>query len=255
MPADKPAQGRPPKPVPRALRTRVWSAGRLLVLAVALSATFGTFFLTGMRVANRAREVKVPDLAGMSLVDANRSLAEAGLVLKIEVRRPDPKVAADHILSQDPDPGTVLRRQRAIRVRVSDGQKDPAVPTVIGMAERTAELVLAQEKVDIAGRAEIRTAAYATGAIVGQDPAAKSRAATVTLLVNRGQEGVGFVMPDVIGTSSTRVIDVLRRHGFRVTVSGEVPYPGIPPGIVVRQTPQAGFQIGYGDAVVLEVSR
>jgi len=34
----------------------VWSAGGILVLGIALSVTFFAFFLTGMRVANRARE-------------------------------------------------------------------------------------------------------------------------------------------------------------------------------------------------------
>ena len=59
MSADRLAPSRSSTPGPRALRRHVWSAGRLLLLAVGLSVTFGTFFLTGMRVANRAREVKV----------------------------------------------------------------------------------------------------------------------------------------------------------------------------------------------------
>jgi beta-lactam-binding protein with PASTA domain len=62
-------------------------------------------------------------------------------------------------------------------------------------------------------------------------------------------------MPDVIGTLGLRTVDILRRRGFRVTVTAEVPYPGLPPGVIVRQTPQAGFQIGYGDPVQLEISR
>lgn len=255
MSADGLTSSRPSTPAPKALRRHVWSAGRLLVLAAGLSLTFGAFFLTGMRVANRAREVKVPNLTGQSLADANRSLADVGLGLKVESRKADPKVAVDHVLAQDPAPGTTLRRQRVIRVRVSDGQKDPAVPTLIGMAERTAELVLAQEKIEIGSRAEIRSASYTPGTVIGQDPPTKARAASVALLINRADEGVGFVMPDVIGTVATRVVDVLRRRGFRVTVSGEVPYPGLPSGIVVRQAPQAGFQVGAGDNVVLEVSR
>jgi beta-lactam-binding protein with PASTA domain len=243
------------KPKSRALRTRVWSAGGIVLLGVALLVTFGAFFLTGMRVANRAREVKVPSLQGLSMADANRALAEVGLGLKVEMRRADPKVPADHVLAQDPPPGTVLRRQRPVRVRISDGQRDPAVPSVVGMVERTAEVVLAQEKIEIGDRAEIRSRAMETGAVVSQDPPAKASAAKVSLLVNRGEEAAAYVMPDVIGALSARVVDILRRHGFRVTVAAEVPYPGIAPGIVVRQSPQAGFRIGYGEAVQLEISR
>jgi serine/threonine-protein kinase len=244
-----------PNPRRRALRSRIWNAGGILVLGVALLVTFGAFFLTGMRVANRAREVKVPALQGLSMADANRALGDVGLVLKVEMRRADPKVPVDHVLAQDPEPGSILRRQRQVRVRVSDGQRDPAVPSVVGMAERTAEMVLAQDKIDIADRAEIRSRALETGAVVAQDPPSKVSSAKVSLLVNRGDEAAAYVMPDVIGALSARVVDILRRHGFRVTVAAEVPYPGIAPGIVVRQSPQAGFRIAYGEAVQLEVSR
>jgi beta-lactam-binding protein with PASTA domain len=48
---------------------------------------------------------------------------------------------------------------------------------------------------------------------------------------------------------------VLRSLGFRVAVTGEVPYPGLPPGIVVRQTPQPGFQIDANETITLEVSK
>ena len=255
MPAERLTPSRAPKSAASPLRKRVWSAGRLLVLAIALGATFGAFFLTSMRVTTRAREVRVPDLRGQSLTAANRALTDTGLVLKIDVRRPDPQVPMDHVLAQDPEPGTVLRRQRAVRVRVSDGQRDPVVPAVVGQAERTAEIVLAQDKVEIAGRAEIRTTSYPAGTIVGQDPIAKQRAPAVTLLVNRGERGMSYVMPDLIGTLGGRVIEILRRRGFRVSTSAEVAYPGLPPGIVVKQTPQAGFQVGDGDQVTIEVTK
>jgi serine/threonine-protein kinase len=252
-----PKRQRPSSPLPtaRRLRTRVWTLGRLLVLAVALSVTFGLFFLTGMRVANRAREVTVPDLAGLDAEQAKQVLEDTGLVMRIEARRPDGRVAANRVLDQEPSAGSILRRQRAVRVRVSLGRQDPVVPDVIGQIERTAEIVLADDKIAIAHRSEIRTSAYSPGLIVGQDPPATGQSSSVSLLVNRGQAAAGYVMPDVIGAIASRTVDLLRRRGFRVTVGAEVPYPGLPSGVVVRQTPQAGFRVGEGDPIVIEVSR
>lgn len=247
--------GPDPRPVSHQLRARVWSAGQWLLVAVALVATFGAFFLTALRVTTRAREVSVPDVRGRAMADATETLAEAGLLLTVDQRRADPKVPADHVLAQDPAPGTVLRRQRAVRVRVSDGQRDPEVPSVVGLAERTAEIVLTQASVAIGARAEVQTAVYPAGTVIAQDPPAAGRAGSVSLLVNRGQAGATFVMPDVIGTLGVRVVDILRRRGFRVTVGSDVPYPGLPPGVVVRQTPQAGFQVALGEPIVLELSR
>lgn len=255
MPSDRLPSRQSPRTTSGVLRTRVWGAGRLLVLLVALGVTFGAFFLTGMRVANRAREVNVPDLAGLSVEEANDRTRSAGLELRIEARRPDASVPRDHILAQEPEPGTVLRRQRSVRVRVSEGQQDPVVPVVVGQNERSAEMALTQEGISVDNRVEIRTGSYAAGVVIAQDPPASQQSAAVTLLVNRGESDAGFVMPDVIGAVGERVVDILRRRGFRVTVGAVVPYPGIPSGVVVRQTPQAGFQIGYGESIVVELSQ
>lgn len=226
------------------------------MLVGALIVTFAAFFLTAVRVATRAREVKVPDVRGKSVAEATSMLATAGLLMREDPpRRPDPKVPSDHILSQDPDPGSVLRRQRAVRIRVSDGQRDPILPNVINQPERSAELTLAQEGVQIAGKDEIRSGDYPAGTVVAQDPPGRTRAASVTLLVNRGELGASYVMPDLIGTPGFIVQDLLRKRGLRVTISNNVPYPGIPPGIVIRQTPQAGFQIGDRELISLELSK
>jgi len=235
---------------------RVWSAGRLLVLATTLLVTYGTFFLASMRVATHAREVKVPDVRGKFLAEASTTLTNAGLAVRLDpVRSADPTVAADHVLSQEPEPGAIVRRQRAIRLRVSEGSRAPVVPAVVGMSERAAEITMAQEHVDVTARAEVNTTDYPPGVVVAQDPPPKSRAANVTLLINRAQGGVSYVMPDLIGTPGLRAADVLRKQGFRVAITGDSPYPGLPGGIVVRQSPQAGFQVALGEPVSLEVSK
>lgn len=227
-----------------------------MILAAALGATFFAFFLTAVRVATRAREVKVPDIRGRTVAEATSMLAGAGLSIREEPpRRPDPKIPADHILWQEPEPGAVLRSQRAVRIRVSDGQRAPVLPDVTGQPDRTAELTLAQEGVQVTGRDEIRTGDYPADTVVAQDPPGRGRGAGITLLVNRGQIGASYVMPDLIGTPGLLVQDLLRKRGLRVTISATVPYPGIPPGVVIRQTPQAGFQIGDRELISLEVSK
>ena len=77
----------------------------------------------------------------------------------------------------------------------------------------------------------------------------------VALLINRGEQATTYVMPDVIGMEGDRAAAALRARGFRVTITGSQPYPGVPAGIVVRQQPAGGFQVGGADAISLEVSR
>jgi eukaryotic-like serine/threonine-protein kinase len=134
-----------------ALRTRVWSAGKLLLLGGALLLTYVLFALATMRVALRTREVTVPTLVGRTVNDATAVLTAAGLNLKVEEgQRVDPKVPAGHILSQEPQPGVSTRRERSVKVWVSSGPRVTIVPSLIGESDRTAQLRLQQDGLELA---------------------------------------------------------------------------------------------------------
>ena len=95
------------------LKTRMWGAGKLLLLGGALFLTYVLFAAAAMRVALKTREVVVPSLPGRTVNEATALLAHAGLSLRVaEVQRVDPKVPAGRILSQEPVEGIRTRRQR-----------------------------------------------------------------------------------------------------------------------------------------------
>jgi eukaryotic-like serine/threonine-protein kinase len=239
-----------------ALKTRVWSAGKLVLLAGALVATYLIFAAASMRIALRTREVQVPDFTNRTANEATAIAAELGLAMKIdEARRPDAKIAAGRVLAQEPAAGSVARRQRSVRVWLSAGQRASTVPLLVGETERTAQMRLTQDGLTLADLSEIRSHAFASDVVVAQTPPAKSAAANVALLVNRGERGASYVMPDLIGVNGDRAAEILRNRGFRVAVVGSTPYPGVAAGVVIRQNPQAGFQIGPSEPVSLEVSR
>jgi serine/threonine-protein kinase len=178
------------------------------------------------------------------------------LNLKVEEgRRADPKVPAGQVLLQEPQAGVRTRRERSVKVWISAGPRSMIVPALAGESERAAQLKVKQEGLELKTGAEIRSAEYPAGTIVAQWPGPRSTAGQVALLVNRGERGSSYVMPDLIGVNGDRAADLLRNRGFRVAVVGEHPYPGVPSGIVLRQNPQAGFQISPGEPISLEVSR
>jgi serine/threonine-protein kinase len=239
-----------------ALKTRMWGAGKLLILVMGLAVTYVVFFAVAMRVALKAREVTVPSLAGRTVNDATQLLNDLDLALHVEEsRRPDPKVARGLVLAQDPVPGLVTRRSRSVRVWLSDGPVVTIVPALVGESERTAQLRAQTQNLQLATVAEIRSGEYPPGMVIAQSPEPRARGSSVTLLVNRGEEGRRYVMPDLIGVSAERASALLRARGFRVAIVSEQPYPNIPPGTVIRQQPAGGFQVALGEAISLEVSR
>jgi len=239
-----------------ALTSRMWSAGKLLALLAALAATFLLSFFVAMRLASRARETVVPALVGRTVNEASAVLADHGLTLRVEeARRFDARVPAGRILAQEPASGAATRRQRSVKVWLSDGPTSARVPPLVGESERTAELRTQTAGLTVSEVAEIRSSEFPVGTVVAQWPAADTRASAVAVLVNRGESDTSYVMPDVIGVEGARAAEVLRGRGLRVSVVGEQPYPGVPPGIVIRQRPPAGFRVAPSTAIALEVSR
>lgn len=234
----------------------MWGAGKLFLVGSLLLLTYVLFAAVAMRLALKTREVVIPPLDGMTVNEASAILSSAGLHLKVEdAPRIDPNVPAGQIVAQEPQAGLRTRRERSIRAWVSAGPRSSTVPALVGESERLAQLRVQQDGFAITGVAEIRSAEYAAGVVVAQSPPPQSQADRLSLLVNRGERGATYVMPDLIGVNGDRAADLLRARGFRVAVVGDHPYPGVPAGVVLRQNPQAGFQIAPGEPISLEVSR
>jgi len=238
------------------LTVRVWSLGKVFLLAGALVATFFAFALVGMRVALRTREVEVPNLVGTPVDQASQVAAHLSLAIRADPNpRPDEKIPAGRVLLQDPPAGAEVRQQRTIRVWVSSGPRSTTLPSLVGQSDRAARLRVGEDGFEMAAVSEFRSADYQPDAVVSQDPAPGSRAPRVSLLVNRGDHTATYVMPDLVGVNGEGAAEVLRPFGFRVSIVGSQPRQGVPAGTVVRHQPASGFPVGPSDAISLEVSR
>ncbi|MFO7692499.1 MAG: PASTA domain-containing protein [Vicinamibacterales bacterium] len=239
-----------------ARKRRIRNIGRLVVLVVALAATYGLFMVAAMRVALRAREVGVPKVVGLEFGDAGRAMEAAGLTLRVDDSQPfSDTVPAGRIAMQDPAEGLVVRRGRSVRLWMSAGSRSSVVPRLTGESERSAQARSSQGGLEVLVVADIRSSDFPSDAVVAQDRPPGSRATRVGVVVNRGERAAGYVMPDLIGAASDAALDVLRSRGLRVSVVAQQPYPGVPSGIILRQFPAAGFQVTPDQPISLEVSR
>lgn len=232
------------------------SAGKFLVLVGALGGTFGLSAFAGMQLALKTREVVTPDLRGLSPADAGRLLTGAGLRTRIEpLQRIHPAIEPGLVAEQDPRPGITTRRRRSVKLWLSSGPNRGQAPALIGESEAGARQRLSENAFLLREVSEIRSNRYPTDAVVAQEPPPAANGDAVSLLVNRGERGRTYVMPNLIGVTGDGAADILRAQGFRVTFAGEHPYPGVAPGIVLRQAPEPGLQIAQSDTISLEVSR
>jgi len=159
--------------------------------------------------------VQVPDLTNRTANEATSIAGDLGLALKVdETRRVDAKVPAGRVVAQDPAPGSTARRQRSLKVWLSAGVRATQAPALMGDSERTAQMRLTQNGLALASVSEIRSPDYPADVVLAQEPPPKSSATRVALLVNRGDRGTSYVMPDLIGVNGDRAAEILRQHGF-----------------------------------------
>jgi beta-lactam-binding protein with PASTA domain len=173
--------------------------GALAMLIVALLSAFIT-----MRLAIHGREVKVPNLTGLTLADASKQARSRGLILQLENRFYSPNTLPGHVLAQSPAPGVTVRRQWAVRVTESLGAQQVAIPDVVGQSERTASINIRRLGLELGAVAHI-AAPGPPGVVIAQTPAPNATGVDrprVSLLLSepaQAESPDAFLMPSLAG--------------------------------------------------------
>jgi beta-lactam-binding protein with PASTA domain len=240
----------------------------MLLVAVALLAA-----ITTMHFAIHGAEVQVPSLKGMTVAEARSETAGLGLNLDVDNRYYSGDVAPGHILSQSPEPGTVVRREWQVRVAESLGPQKVDVPDTVGVQQRVANLELRRAGLEVASIARLPYSKAAEGTVLAQDPPAHAQdiaQPSINLLVAAIDDEApdGYVMPDMVGlpvvTAQAALLKVGIKSATPVYVSVPVgpigsgnalPVQPVKPGAVIAQAPAAGARVDQSTMVRLTVAK
>lgn len=178
--------------------------GALAMIAVALVSAFLT-----MRLAIHGREVEVPNVAGMTVAEANNLASSLGLHMNLENHFYSTGTPAGRILSQFPAPGIKVRRDWVMRVAESIGPQRVSVPNVVGETEREASVTIRRLALDLGTVAYIPAPGPA-GIVLSQTPtpaAAGVDGPRISLLVSQPLAAVrmrSLVPESAAGTSASQ---------------------------------------------------
>jgi eukaryotic-like serine/threonine-protein kinase len=228
-----------------------------VVLFVALILTTALSAITTMRVVLSQQDVVVPSLLQKRVQEARTITAGRGLELSVEGKRYHSTVPADRILSQEPPPGSTLKSQRRVKVWTSLGPRRIQMPAVEGESLRAARLKLDEANITVARIVEVDDRAPEGQILVQSPPSGETDPdeAVVSLLVSRGKWGADYVMPDLIGRKAEDVLSALGSVGLKIADVKYRSYPGVEPGVILRQQPPAGYRVGQQSTVSLDVSK
>ncbi len=238
----------------------------MALVTVALLAAIAT-----MHFAIHGAEVQVPELKGMTVPDARSETAGLGLSLDVDNRYYSGDVAAGHILSQSPEPGTVVRREWKVRVAESLGPQTVEVPDMVGKEERAAALSLRRAGLELGATVHLPSGA-AEGTVLAQDPPPHAQGIarpSINLLVAAPDDSPpdGYVMPELVGLPAGSAQALLTKMGIKSTIglvdvtAAPVASRGSPsllpakPGAVLAQAPMAGSRVDQNALVKLTVAK
>jgi serine/threonine-protein kinase len=233
-----------PQPGRRSRTGRVLLA---LVLALAVALGVGGWYLG----AGPGAYTAVPRVAGQTLPVAQQALASAEL-----------RSSTQQVYSETVPAGTVVSTDPAARVRkdgtvtllVSRGPERYGVPSLVGLAEKTAREALSNNKLAVGDVSRVYDEKVPSGQVVSSSPASgrELKAGTrVDLVVSRGRQPIPVT--SWVGKPGTEAKAALTKAGFAVTVT-EAFSDTVAQGDVIRQAPASGT--GFrGTKVALVVSK
>jgi beta-lactam-binding protein with PASTA domain len=249
---------------------RLVLAGLALAMAALISA------VTTMHFAIHGAEVKVPDLQGLTLAEAVHRTANLGLNLGVDNKYYSADVPEGRVLAQSPAPGAIVRREWRMRVTASLGPQRVAIPKVVGQQERVAAIEVRRLGLELEESAQMPYAGATQGTVIAQNPeqgAAGVERPSVSLLVSTPvvTSVPALVMPQLVGMPMAAAEALVTRGGLKLgpieNSYADAPAPaggeaGIAPddtadptGIVMGQTPLAGYRVEPGATVTLRVAQ
>jgi len=250
--------------------------GALAMLTVALVSAFIT-----MRLAIHGSEVKVPDLANLTLSEASQKTSSLGLVLSLENRFYSPNTPPGRVLAQSPAPGLTVRREWPVRITESLGAQQVAIPDLLGQTERTATINIRRLGLELGAVSHI-AAPGEPGVVIAQTPTPNAIGVDrprVSLLISDPEttnSAEAFVMPSLAGLTLTAAASRATSAGLHIasaedlnlnSTSEAAPLTAQSPpsattlypepiartvssiGTVIGQTPPAGHRVVKGDPV------
>lgn len=222
----------------------------LLVILISGSVAFYTVFFGG-------KDLVVPPLREMSVLDAVESAERMGFEVKIE--QVDSSVPAGTVLAQWPDPGAKVRRDKTVILKVSKGGNRRALSDLRGMEQKQAARAIEEQGFVVGEVLRIHDDARPAGSVVAQNPASPAMVEgdrKIDLLVSMGpvpRDGK-IPVPDIAQRDEGTARELLQQAGLRVGGVEYVNTQQTPSGMVMGTKPKAGAMVRQGDPIVIQVA-
>ncbi len=229
-----------------------WSMILVLLVIVGAGATvIHTIFWGGGDEA-------VPPMRGISVLDAVSQIERMGLEVRVE--QVDSTFPSGTVLSQWPEPGTRIGRNKVVILKVSKGGHRTSLPDVRGLEKDQAVKKLQGLGFSIGDILKINDDTKPLGAVLAQSPSAPAmveKGQKIDLMISKGPAVAGgkVSVPDVLQREEMVAQKLIQESGLIVSNVEYILTMNTPQGMVMGLSPKAGTLVNPGSGVILRVAK
>ncbi len=232
---------------------KIAAFGALFVAAAGITA-----YVTLSFIIRSEETVIVPDFIGKDVVYVLESLTELGLNTKVKGSEYTVEMPKNHVIFQDPRPGSAIKKGRDVKIIFSKGPQMIPMPRLTGLPLQQARLIFEEQDLCRGSLASVFDESAEKDEVIAQFPAsgtAVRRGTCVDLLVGAGPRSAAYKMPDLGGLSLEDALLTIEKyhlaHGeFKNRFEKDRSM-----GSVLEQEPPAGYRVSAGDDVNLVINR
>ena len=161
------------------------------------------------------------------------------------------------VLDQYPEAGSVVKKGRTVRLKISYADKFVLVPNIIGQSQRSAELLLNKVGLKIGATSKEFSVTHPNGVIVNQIPDSSEtlpRGYSVRVVISQGRSPNDIQVPTLFGLSKEAAELKLQKAGLRI---GKIHYKqneDLIPYTVLDQSLKAGTILENSQSIDITVS-
>jgi beta-lactam-binding protein with PASTA domain len=231
-------------------RTFVWFTVLLLVVFVVVALV--VFFA----VLQGPEKVMVPDVQNMDLADALGLLQQKELYPRLTLRFTNNPQDKNMILEQSPEPGTIVKAGRRIKLTVSKGAVLTKIENYVGQDLEYVKLHLqslfttSTALVTVREPAMYMTSDKPAGTILEQNPPAGTEISGPTVIdfvVSKGPESQAAEVPNFVGLNMNDAVNLAQTCPITIDFALRKAKGNEQTGVVVEQSLEAGKQAKLTD--------
>jgi serine/threonine-protein kinase len=214
----------------------------------ALVFSFGKYFMV--------KEIEVPNVENLHIDEAIKKLRDNDLQSEITERKYSSEVEKDLVISQDPGQGKVIKENQIVKLIVSNGPRQIAVPSLIGKFEVEATSLLDNLGFEVGEIKYEFNDDFENGKVFDQSPKEDmevEEGRKIDLFVSKGKETINT--PSIVGKTLEEAKELLNSVGLNI---GDIKYESsetYEKDYVIEQNPKAKGEVQKNTVVDIVLSK